>query len=270
MKLEQIMRKFPQTVHPTDTLLAARDLMVWAGFRHLLVVDEDDALVGVLSEVDVARHQAKIGESIASSTVETVERAMTRNVHTAGPDDSIAEAAARLIDERIGCLPITRMGKVLGIVTTTDILRASVHAAMAPLRKEGPTVRDVMTPDPQVAHPDERLFDAAARMQQLRVRHLPVVDANHQVIGMLSDRDVRATLGDPSRALEERPESRADALPVRRAMTSPAVTMRPDETCSAAARAFTDLWVGAVPVVDENDVLVGILSYVDLLRAFAD
>jgi len=64
--------------------------------------------------------------------------------------------------------------------------------------------RMLMTRAPTTAAADDNLIDAAARMADRNVRHLPVVDGEHHVIGMLSDRDVRTQVGDSSRTL--RPE----------------------------------------------------------------
>ena len=52
-------------------------------------------------------------------------------------------------------------------------------------------------------------------------------------------------------------------------MSVPPVTTTADESCAVAARSFVDLKAGAVPVVDDENKLVGIVSYLDLLRAFA-
>ena len=62
----------------------------------------------------------------------------------------------------------------------------------------------LMTHAPTTAAADDNLIDAAARMADRNVRHLPVVDGERHVVGMLSDRDVRTQVGDSSRTL--RPE----------------------------------------------------------------
>lgn len=273
MKLSDIMNRYPQTIAADDSLTLARDILLWGGFRHLPVVERQTGkLVGVLSERDVARRQVRTGDNVFRKPSESVAEAMTANPHTAGPQDAVTEAAARMSDERIGCLPITEKGKLVGLVTTTDILAAEVRAAMEPSSQPsaGPTVGDVMTTDPETAHPDDHLLDAAARMQQLRVRHLPVVDGESHVIGMLSDRDIRAAIGDPARAFQPDDNSSVQTFRVRDAMTSPAVTATADQSCAAMARDFATLRGGAVPVVDSGGTLVGMLSYVDLLRAFAE
>ena len=124
-----------------------------------------------------------------------------------------------------------------------------------------------MTRAPTTAAADDNLIDAAARMVDRNVRHLPVVDGEHHVIGMLSDRDVRTQVGDSSRTL--RPEEalvRMRSLRVADAMTRDAFVVHQDAPFEDVVRVFTEQRVGAVPVVDEGDRLVGIISYVDVFK----
>lgn len=125
----------------------------------------------------------------------------------------------------------------------------------------------LMTHVPATAAVDDNLFDAAARMAERNVRHLPVIDGERHVVGMLSDRDVRTLVGDASRPL--RPDDakvRLRSLRVGDAMTRDAFVVRQDAPFAEVAKVFTDQRVGAVPVVDDADRLVGIISYVDVFK----
>lgn len=266
MKLREIMTRFPITVAPSDTLIHARDRMVWGGLRHLPVVI-GDRVVGVLSDRDIARHQARTGESLFSSPGDTVDMAMTSPAQTASPDESLVEAMARVAQTKIGCLPITETGKLIGLVTVTDLLVAEVRShTETPGEKTGPVVADVMTRAPQIVRADDPLIEAAARMQQLMIRHLPVVDPEGRVIGMLSDRDVRGAIGDPSRPRN----GMLRDIRVSVAMTGPALTVKPTQTLVEVTRMFAGLGAGAFPVVDDDLRIVGIVSYVDALLALVE
>jgi len=127
--------------------------------------------------------------------------------------------------------------------------------------------RMLMTHVPVTAAADDNLLDAAARMADRNVRHLPVIDGERRVVGMLSDRDVRTLVGDASRPL--RPDDakvRLRSLRVNDAMTRDAFVVRQNAPFAEVAKVFTDQRVGAVPVVDEADRLVGIISYVDVFK----
>ena len=124
-----------------------------------------------------------------------------------------------------------------------------------------------MTREPVTVASDDTLLDAAARMADRNVRHLPVVDGERHVVGILSDRDVRTVVGDWLRPF--RPSDavvRARTYRVGDAMTRDVLVVNQDAPFDEVVRVFTDQRVGAVPVVDDTDRLVGIISYVDVFR----
>jgi len=124
-----------------------------------------------------------------------------------------------------------------------------------------------MTREPVTVASDDTLLDAAARMADRNVRHLPVVDGERHVVGILSDRDVRTVVGDWLRPF--RPSDavvRARTCRVGDAMTRDVFVVNQDAPFDEVVRVFTDQRVGAVPVVDDTDRLVGIISYVDVFR----
>jgi CBS-domain-containing membrane protein len=125
----------------------------------------------------------------------------------------------------------------------------------------------LMTRVPATVASHDSLLDAAARMAERNVRHLPVVDGDRHVVGMLSDRDVRTVLGDSARPLHPLDGVvRIRSLRVADAMTRDAFVVRDDAPFADVVRVFTDQRVGAVPVVDGAERLVGIISYVDVFR----
>lgn len=269
MKIRELMKRSPTTIHVDDDLTTARDLMVWMGIRHLPVLNSGK-LVGILSDSDVAAFQARVGPGPRNLSGHPAEQAMHAPVETAAPEDSVDEAAARMAKRKISCLPVIEGGDLIGIITSTDILANQVRMTPAEEPQRGPIVADAMTPDPQVVRAGDHLLDAAGRMQAMGIRHLPVIDGDGKVIGMLSDRDVRMAVGSPERVVGGKTaEVQLELLQVRDVMSSPALTVRPDERCAHVARFFADVHVGAVPVVDAEGKLQGICSYIDILRALS-
>ncbi len=125
-------------------------------------------------------------------------------------------------------------------------------------------VERVMTRDPATVEPDATLSDAAERLVQGGFRHLPVVDPGGRLVGLLSERDLRGKLGTD---LEDFPEATLEALsePVSGAMRPDPITVSPRTPLGELLGIFADERVGALPVVGDDDRLVGIVSYVDLL-----
>jgi CBS domain-containing protein len=115
MQLANAMTANPITVSSRDTLATAKRLMDAGGFRRLPVVD-DGSLVGLLTEYDIRKHGAL--ERIR------VDAVMQTPVITVTPTDSVESAARLMLKHKIGGLPIIAGGRVAGIVTMTDVVRA--------------------------------------------------------------------------------------------------------------------------------------------------
>jgi CBS domain-containing protein len=130
-------------------------------------------------------------------------------------------------------------------------------------------VEKVMTARPTVIEADASLAGAAQALLQGGFRHLPVVDDAGRPVGILSERDLRARLGTDlygfSRATVE-----ALAEPVSGVMTPDPISVPVGTRTAEVLDTFADERVGALLVVDEDDRVRGILSYVDLLLWLRD
>lgn len=260
MKLGEVMRRGVTTVRPSDSLRLAGQIMAWAEVKHLPVVDHG-RLIGVVSERDLLRHRDE------PATAE-VSVAMTRPARTASPDDDIQEATRRLVEERIGCLPIVENNKLLGIVTRGDLLALSLQEDETTVSPNRTTAWSIMSSDPLVTYFDDYLLDALERMNQAGVRHLPVVDGEYRCIGMLSDRDVRRAVGDLSAMVDEAEvRTRVSLSRVGDVASRAPVTAKEEDTISDVAAMMNRFRIGAVPVVDADRRLVGIVSYLDVIAA---
>ena len=116
------------------------------------------------------------------------------------------------------------------------------------------------------------LLDAQETMQKLRIRHLPVVDDDNHLIGMVTDRDIRSALP-YALAIGESSTQEREAyahLKVSDVMATNLLTISPNHTLQDAILLIEQKKVGAFPVVDKSNKLVGILSVRDLLRAFVN
>jgi acetoin utilization protein AcuB len=122
-------------------------------------------------------------------------------------------------------------------------------------------VRDIMTRPVVAIGPDEPISDVIALMAQRRLRHFPVVDAG-RLVGIVSDRDLRTVGADHPSA---RPGVRARD-PVRALMSTPVWTASPLDPIDEAAALLRRRAIGAMPVLDEDE-LVGIVTASDFLDA---
>jgi acetoin utilization protein AcuB len=124
------------TVTSQATLPQARHLMEENGIRHLPVVD-DGRLVGIVTWGDI--REASASDATALSVYElrylldalTVGYIMTPHPITVTPHTTVARAAQILLERKIGCLPVVRHGKLVGIITESDIFRLVVLGQVA-------------------------------------------------------------------------------------------------------------------------------------------
>lgn len=131
MKVKELMSKKLFTVGPEDMLDKVFLLFNFEAIRHLPVV-EKGKVVGVLSDRDLKkilgpRKNIVIDEVDGTQfTVQArkVRTLMDRKVTTIGPEEQAADAAAIMAKRKIGCLPVVQKGKLVGMITSTDILRA--------------------------------------------------------------------------------------------------------------------------------------------------
>jgi CBS domain-containing protein len=119
MSVADLMTPDPLTLGGESTLSAAYVLMKQHGFRHVPIV-EGGVLVGIVSLTDIGR----LGATVGSILTKRIDEVMTKTPVTVGPTESIAVAAAKMATRKINCLPVVENGKLVGIVTTYDLLDA--------------------------------------------------------------------------------------------------------------------------------------------------
>lgn len=119
------------------------------------------------------------------------------------------------------------------------------------------TAADIMTTEVLSIPETATVRDALRALDELDVRHLPVLDAKREVVGMISDRD----LSERNRS----PEELAQA--VSEVMSADVIVVTPATDVTEIIDLMTENRIGAVPVVDNDSQLAGIVSYVDVLRA---
>src|SRR5206468_230920 len=116
------MTRGPVTVTSRDTLIDAQEKMHAGGFRRLPVV-EGDGLVAIVTDRDLGPHPGHLRET-------RVTAAMTENPVTITPATPLEAAARRMLDTKLDSLPVVEDEKLVGIITTTDILKAFLEAPL--------------------------------------------------------------------------------------------------------------------------------------------
>jgi CBS domain-containing protein len=260
------------TVTPDSPLEDARALLTGNRFSALPVVDRGYRLVGIVSTLDVLRAEV---EGRAGARVGDV---MTREPMAMGPDSPVTILSHRL--RRYGerrVMPIVERGILVGVVTRGDLLRppdrrsmfdrllgAEPDDAEIPPPDEarvGTTAGEVMTPlaDLVVAEPSTPVSAAASWLSANRLTALPVLDRDDHLLGLVSEADL----------VSDRLSGRRGPTPTRvgEAMTTGVTAVRHDVPLVKVARRMIKHRWRVLPVLGDDDRVVGVVSRGDLLRA---
>jgi len=130
VRVRDFMTKDPVTLRQDDLLREAVEVVMVRRIRHIPVLDEGGSLVGIVTDRDVQRTLPSPLSAAAPEEYEALlettplKRIMTRNVITVGADDLAAEAVETLLADRIDGLPVLEEGRLVGIFTVRDALRA--------------------------------------------------------------------------------------------------------------------------------------------------
>ncbi|MBD1380146.1 acetoin utilization AcuB family protein [Metabacillus arenae] len=129
MIIEQIMQQDVVTLFPENTLEEAIKTMNSRHIRHLPIVSKDGLLAGILSDRDLKDASPSIFElkDRMNELKKPVSTIMKKDVITCHPLDFVEEISAVFYEHRIGCVPVIKHKKLVGIVTETDLLHTFVQ-----------------------------------------------------------------------------------------------------------------------------------------------
>jgi len=123
------------TVRPETSVIEARDLMQEHRIRHLPVVEDDDILVGIITDRDVRSilpaafyTKSDMHQEVGDFSGVTVSDAMTPNPRTVSPEDTIEDVLLQIQSMRVGAFPVVdRRGRLKGLISVRDLLRAFIN-----------------------------------------------------------------------------------------------------------------------------------------------
>ncbi|MHC4112583.1 MAG: CBS domain-containing protein [Planctomycetota bacterium] len=275
--------------------------------------EEKPYFVGVVSQRDVFRqvspYLGKVGEEKTDSKAlqQQLGQIVTRNPKSVSPETGIPEMITIMVDHHIDMLPVIVKDDIVGIVTTADFIKLFVRldairllyinsgtvgknrrlvdllaggsddvaaALSSVLRK----VEDIMTEDVVCLKEQDKLAKAMKVMQKGRFRHVPVVDKDRTLLGIISDRDILRYLPMRSRQHQKEagvfrsrlfdvdPEDSSLELPLSHIMSRHVFHVLPNCSFYEAVKMMDDKKINCLPVVDEEKNLHGIITVTDVMR----
>jgi len=129
-------------------------------------------------------------------------------------------------------------------------------------------VANVMTNHPISVSPEDSIQQVREIMDEENIRQLPVINEK-ELIGIITDRDIRSFLGG-RRIIKKEEQEVAMETKVATVMTDKPITLSPDDDLREAVELLLEEKVGGIPVVDWDVGLMGIITYVDVLRCFLE
>ncbi|MDD2699819.1 MAG: CBS domain-containing protein [Sideroxydans sp.] len=185
-RAEELMSRGLIGVSSNETVHAAYHRMVLNAIRHLLVVDDDGAAVGILSETDFRKSHG-VDAFVAALDV---GHAMSQSYIGVTADDGLQETARKMQDHKASCALVLEDRKPVGILTERDMVRL-FQAQSGALR-----MREAMKAPVVTVTRRQLLSDVAQQMQQKRIRRFAVVDEDGRLEGIINEHDVVRHLED--------------------------------------------------------------------------
>ena len=117
-----------------------------------------------------------------------VRELMTRNVESTTPTTTLTDAARKMRDRNVGCLPVNDTDGFIGMLTEKDLTTRATAEGLNPTTT---TVRQVMTSGITYCHDDNSIEDALRTMEDKHIHHLPVrLSGSNRVVGIVSLSDL--------------------------------------------------------------------------------
>ncbi len=135
--IRDCMRVRPLTIRPGESLVHAVEIILENRLTGITVTDEDGVVVGILSELDCLEATLTAIYNDGDPAYTTVGDAMTPVVETCKPGDSIVEVAKGMLDSRQRRRPVIEDGKLVGQVSTGNILWALIEHSRRKMREQG-------------------------------------------------------------------------------------------------------------------------------------
>ncbi|AXI24909.1 CBS domain-containing protein [Methanofervidicoccus sp. A16] len=259
-------------VYPSTTIRDAVSKMNNSGSRRVPVVDAGtDRIEGIVTSMDILDFMGggnkynlvkfKHDHNLLSAINEPVKEIMTSNPVCVRESTPLDEVIDIFVEKNVGGTPVIDKEDILiSIITERDVIRHLID------KIEGKTVQDYMTEDPIVATPGMRLKDVARVMLRNGFRRLPVVSED-RLVGMVTSTDFIRLLGSDWAFNRMTTGNVREITNVRveEVMAKDPVKVSREDSLRSVAEIMINKGIGALPVVEDKDNLVGVITEKDIV-----
>ncbi|BAW31929.1 MAG TPA: CBS domain-containing protein [Methanothermobacter sp.] len=277
MKVEDVMTTRVMVMPDTQQVSYARNLMLKHGISHIIVVDNKEKPVGIVTEKDITQKLRLAGPTWRRRPIDkiSIKRVMSKDLITISAASDIREAVDLMLRNNISSLPVVEDGKLVGIITKTDLLWVYNEKCKGRWK-----VSDLMTKDVITVTENHTIAHVTNLMEENNIGRIIVIKDN-EPIGIITSENISfAQLEDPEtgvplekiyfvkRKSEEKKKVRlVSMLTAGDIMTEDLITLKDDADAAEAANIMLNEKISGIPIVDENNQLAGIITKTDIIKA---
>jgi CBS domain-containing protein len=125
--INEFMTSDPITLRETDTIDDARKMMTEKHIRHIPITDDDDRLLGLVTQRDILAETVPDHEANKANSNKKLSEIMIHDVSTIHETDSLRQAAIYLQSHKYGCLPVISDDRLTGIITDSDFIAIAIN-----------------------------------------------------------------------------------------------------------------------------------------------
>lgn len=257
MNVSEIMSEEPVSIKEGDFVTHARQLMRNHLLRSLVVVDEENRLVGMLSDQDILR--------VTSTRSNVTVGGYASQSPTITPDMDMMKAAKLMVQSRQNRVPVVKSTTdrtVVGILSSVDILRNVDVPKNVPR-----TLEAIMTKKVKTCSPEDKVNTIWGHMLETDYTGIPVVSKKGEPIGMITRRDIIKSGAVRIEVEDERRTRPNDSPKVEKVMSTPTYTLSENDSIQNAIDIIIRNDIGRVTIVNEKNKVSGIVDRQDLLES---
>ncbi len=259
MKVRDVMTTDLITVDKDRNLKDVLQLMEQHKITKLPVVDSTGHLLGIVTDGKIADKLGRAHNKHIQTGTLRASSVMEKDVIMAHPDEALETLLADVGKPGLTMIPVVKGDVLVGVVTKSDLL---------PLVESTAELSSVMAREVRAVAATERLVHARRLILDHDVARLPVLEGG-QLRGIIAEHEIANAFAGFKLSDESVQKAMVRELNVGDYMIRDVVTAAPNMTCADAARMMRERHVGALPIVNGDGTIQGIVTRTDLIRTYA-
>jgi CBS domain-containing protein len=276
MKVNDVMTEEVFVIKESEQIGYARNLMLKHGFSRIIVVDQNNKPIGIVTEKDLSSKLRGSEPSWRRRPIDkiSIRRVMSNKLITLASDRDLKDAVEIMIKNEISSVPITDEEGIAGIITKTDLMKFFSEKLVNKWK-----VSDLMSSDVITVNENHTINHVISIMEENRISRIIVIRDN-EPIGIITPENITfADFNDPETGVslekiyfirktngnEKKNVRLVSMLTAGDIMTNHLLNIEKNEDATKAAKMMYDNDISGVPVVEDGN-LIGIITKTDIIK----